>query len=123
MCAGAARMPASSPRCATRRRGVRDVRAFDYVRAERIDDALTALAEGNTRCLAGGTNLLDLMKGDVEHPTRLVDITHLPLAGIEPLPDGGLRIGALVPNSDLANDRRIRERYPLLAQALVSGAS
>jgi xanthine dehydrogenase YagS FAD-binding subunit len=99
------------------------VRAFDYVRAERIDDALTALAEGNTRCLAGGTNLLDLMKGDVEQPARLVDITHLPLAGIEPLPDGGLRIGALVPNSDLANDRRIRERYPLLAQALVSGAS
>jgi xanthine dehydrogenase YagS FAD-binding subunit len=99
------------------------VRAFDYVRAERVDDALAALADGDTRCLAGGTNLLDLMKGYVETPARLVDITHLPLGDIEVLADGGLRIGALVPNSDLANDRRVRERYPLLAQALVAGAS
>jgi xanthine dehydrogenase YagS FAD-binding subunit len=99
------------------------MRAFDYVRAERLDDAIAALADPNARCLAGGTNLLDLMKGYVEQPTRLVDITRLPLAEIEPLPDGGLRIGALVSNSDLANARIVRERYPLLAQALVSGAS
>jgi xanthine dehydrogenase YagS FAD-binding subunit len=99
------------------------VRAFDYVRAERIDDALAALADGDTHCLAGGTNLLDLMKGQVEQPSRLVDIARLPLGHIESLQDGSLRIGALVRNSDLANDRRIRERYPLLAQALVSGAS
>jgi len=99
------------------------MRAFDYMRAERVDDAIAALGNPNTRCLAGGTNLLDLMKGYVEQPTRLVDITHLPLRDIETLPDGGLRIGALVSNTDLANDRNVRERYPLLAQALVSGAS
>ena len=99
------------------------MRAFDYVRAERIDDALAALADADTRCLAGGTNLIDLMKGDVEAPLRIDDITRLPLRDITVLPDGGLRVGALVPNSDLANDRRVRERYPLLAQALVSGAS
>ncbi|HSC22150.1 MAG TPA: xanthine dehydrogenase family protein subunit M [Casimicrobiaceae bacterium] len=99
------------------------MRAFDYVRAARIDDAIAALADPGTRCLAGGTNLLDLMKGYVEQPTRLVDITRLPLAEIEPLADGGLRIGALVSNSDLANARIVRERYPLLAQALVAGAS
>jgi xanthine dehydrogenase YagS FAD-binding subunit len=99
------------------------MRAFDYVRAERIDDVLAALADDGTRCLGGGTNLLDLMKGHVEQPTRLVDITRLPLRDIELLPDGGMRIGALVPNSDLANDRSVRARYPLLSQALVAGAS
>ena len=99
------------------------MRAFDYLRATRVDEAIDALADPHTRCLAGGTNLLDLMKGYVEQPTRLVDITRLPLGGIEALPDGGLRIGALVSNSDLANARIVRERYPLLAQALVSGAS
>jgi len=99
------------------------MRAFDYVRAERVDDALAALGDADTKCLAGGTNLLDLMKGYVEQPTRLVDITHLPLREIEALGDGGMRIGALVANSDLANDARVRERYPLLAQALVAGAS
>jgi xanthine dehydrogenase YagS FAD-binding subunit len=97
--------------------------AFDYVRAERIDDVLAALADANTKCLAGGTNLLDLMKGYVEQPARLVDITHLPLRQIESLPEGGMRIGALVSNSDLANDATVRARYPLLAQALVAGAS
>lgn len=99
------------------------MRAFDYIRAERIDDAVAALADADTRCLAGGTNLLDLMKGYVEQPARLVDITRLPLADIRTLPDGGLRIGALVSNTDLANDRTVRQRYPLLSQALVAGAS
>lgn len=99
------------------------MRAFDYVRAERIDDVLAALSDDGTRCLGGGTNLLDLMKGYVEQPTRLVDITRLPLRDIEVLPDGGMRIGALVPNSDLANDRNVRAHYPLLSQALVAGAS
>lgn len=99
------------------------MRAFDYLRAEKVEDVLAALADRNTRCLAGGTNLLDLMKGHVEQPTRLVDITRLPLRGIDVLPDGGMRIGALVPNSDLANHPRVRERFPLLAQALVAGAS
>ena len=99
------------------------MRAFDYVRVTRVDDAIAALADPQARCLAGGTNLLDLMKGYVEQPTRLVDITRLPLDRIEPHGDGGLRVGALVRNSDLANDPRIRDRYPLLAQALVLGAS
>src|SRR6185312_5939315 len=97
--------------------------AFDYIRAERVDDVLAALADPNTKCLAGGTNLLDLMKAYVEQPARLVDITHLPLREIQALPEGGMRIGALVPNSDLANDATVRARYPLLAQALVAGAS
>jgi xanthine dehydrogenase YagS FAD-binding subunit len=97
--------------------------AFDYIRAEHVDDVLAALADSNTKCLAGGTNLLDLMKGYVERPARLVDITHLPLRQIEALPQGGMRIGALVSNSDLANDATVRARYPLLAQALVAGAS
>jgi xanthine dehydrogenase YagS FAD-binding subunit len=99
------------------------MRAFDYVRAERIDDVLVALADPDTRCLAGGTNLLDLMKGYVEQPARVIDITRLPLRDIEAQPDGGLRIGALVRNSDLANDATVRERFPLLAQALAAGAS
>ncbi|HJU23682.1 MAG TPA: xanthine dehydrogenase family protein subunit M [Casimicrobiaceae bacterium] len=99
------------------------MRAFDYLRATTVDDAIAALSDPGTRCLAGGTNLLDLMKGYVEQPTRLVDIARLPLHGIETLPDGGLRIGALVSNTDLANDRTVRERYPLLSQALVAGAS
>jgi xanthine dehydrogenase YagS FAD-binding subunit len=73
--------------------------------------------------LAGGTNLVDLMKLGVAQPEILVDITHLPYDRIELLPDGGMRIGALVRNSDLAADRTIRERYPMLAQALLAGAS
>jgi xanthine dehydrogenase YagS FAD-binding subunit len=97
--------------------------AFDYIRAERVDDVLAALADSNTKCLAGGTNLLDLMKGYVERPARIVDITHLPLRQMEALPEGGMRIGALVSNSDLANDATVRAHYPLLAQALVAGAS
>ena len=99
------------------------MQAFDYMRAQSVDDALRALRDPSTKLLAGGTNLLDLIKGDVETPARLVDITHLPLTEIVPLPDGGLRIGALVRNADLANHRYVRERYPLLTRALVSGAS
>jgi xanthine dehydrogenase YagS FAD-binding subunit len=99
------------------------MRAFSYVRAVGIDDALAALRRPGTRLLAGGTNLLDLMKGDVEQPTVLVDITHLPLADVTELPGGGLRLGALVRNSDAANHALVRTRYPLLSQALVAGAS
>jgi len=99
------------------------MRAFDYVQPATVDAAVKALADRDTRCLAGGTNLLDLMKGNVEQPARLVDITHLPLKDVETSPDGRTRIGALVRNSDLANDATVRERYPLLSQALVSGAS
>jgi len=99
------------------------MRAFDYMQPTTIDAAIKALSDGDTRCLAGGTNLLDLMKGNVEQPARLVDITHLPLNDIETSADGRMRIGALVRNSDLANHAAVRERYPLLSQALVAGAS
>jgi xanthine dehydrogenase YagS FAD-binding subunit len=99
------------------------MREFSYVRAVGVEDALAGLRRPGTRLLAGGTNLLDLMKGDVEQPSVLIDITHLPLAQTTELPDGGLRLGALVRNSDAANDARVRARYPLLSQALVAGAS
>jgi xanthine dehydrogenase YagS FAD-binding subunit len=73
--------------------------------------------------IAGGTTILDLMKLNVERPSQLVDITRLPLARIEELPDGGIRVGAMVRNSDLAHHALIQARYPLLAQALLAGAS
>jgi xanthine dehydrogenase YagS FAD-binding subunit len=103
---------------------------FDYVRACDPEEAL-GLAEpapfGNgvsTRFIAGGTNLLDLMKENVLRPHRLVDINGLaPWSGIEPLPDGGLRLGALARNAQTARHPLVRERYPLLAAAILSGAS
>src|SRR5436190_1802240 len=91
--------------------------AFSYIRVERIEDALAAARQPNSKFLAGGTNLLDLMKGYVEQPAHVVDITHLPLAGVSELRDGGVRIGALARNSDTANHPLIRQRYPLLSQA------
>jgi xanthine dehydrogenase YagS FAD-binding subunit len=96
---------------------------FDYVRAESIVDALRHVVAGRTKFIAGGTNLIDLMKEHVETPTRLIDITHLPLNAIEPMADGSLRIGALVPNSDLAYHPLITARYPLLGSAILAGAS
>ncbi len=97
--------------------------AFAYTRATHIEAALHAIQEGGgSRFLGGGTNLVDLMKEGVETPERLVDITRLPLAAIEEH-NGGLRIGALARNSDVANHALVRERCPLLAQALLSGAS
>ncbi len=96
---------------------------FQYLRVERVDDAIAAIDERGTRVLAGGTNLLDLVKGYVEQPTRIVDIGRLPLTEVVERPDGGVRIGALARNSDTANHRLIRERYPLLTQALLAGAS
>ncbi len=97
---------------------------FRYERASDASSAVALLAqEQNGVFLAGGTNLVDHMKLGVRQPDLLVDITHLPYDRIEPLPGGGLRIGAMVSNSDLAADRTIRTRYPLLAQALLAGAS
>ena len=97
---------------------------FDYVRATTVADALRAKAsDSRSRFIAGGTNLLDLMKYDVERPTTVVDITHLPLTDIEDGPDGSLRIGALVSNSRLAYDARVQERFPLLSSAILAGAS
>jgi xanthine dehydrogenase YagS FAD-binding subunit len=96
---------------------------FTYERASDVRAAATAAAQPGAKIIAGGTNLLDLMKVQVERPTHLVDVSRLPLAAIEPGADGGLRIGALVRNSDLAAHRSVRERYPVLAQALLAGAS
>ncbi|GGH10442.1 oxidoreductase [Alsobacter metallidurans] len=96
---------------------------FSYVRAASAAEAVRELADPAARIIAGGTNLLDLMKYAVEKPTRLVDITHLPLATIEDAPGGGVRIGALVTNAALAYDDRIARDYPLLSSALLAGAS
>lgn len=97
---------------------------FRYERASDASSAIALLAQDpNAVFLAGGTNLVDHMKLGVRHPDLLIDITHLPYDRIESLPDGGLRIGATVRNSDLAADRTIRTRYPMLAQALLAGAS
>jgi xanthine dehydrogenase YagS FAD-binding subunit len=96
---------------------------FTYTLAFDAPDAVTRGAERGARFLAGGTTLVDLMKLDVEQPTRLVDITALPLAEIAPLPDGGMRIGAMVRNADCAHNALVRSRYPVLSQALLAGAS
>jgi xanthine dehydrogenase YagS FAD-binding subunit len=97
---------------------------FRYERASDASSAVAFLTQApNGVFLAGGTNLVDHMKLGVRQPDLLVDITHLPYDRIELLPDGGVRIGAMVRNSDLAADRTIRQRYPLLAQALLAGAS
>ena len=96
---------------------------FDYVRPGTVAEAVQALgADPAARFIAGGTNLIDLMKYDVEKPGKLIDITRLPLGEIEER-DGGLRIGALVTNAALAYDARIKERYPLLSSAILAGAS
>ncbi len=97
---------------------------FRYERASDASSAVALLAENpNAAFLGGGTNLVDHMKLGVAQPELLVDVTHLPYDRIELLPDGGIRIGAMVRNSDLAADRTIRQRYPVLAQALLAGAS
>lgn len=99
------------------------MRPFTYERAETPQAAAQAVASNaNAKFIAGGTNLIDLMKLQIETPAHLVDVNHLPLADIEEV-DGGLRIGALVRNSTLAADRRVRENYPVLSEALLSGAS
>jgi xanthine dehydrogenase YagS FAD-binding subunit len=97
---------------------------FQYARANDVADAVRRIAaDPKAKFIAGGTNLVDLMKEDVERPSRLIDITRLPLKGVEETNDGGLRIGALVPNSDLAYHPLIAERYPMLGSALLAGAS
>ncbi|HEX4042404.1 MAG TPA: xanthine dehydrogenase family protein subunit M [Xanthobacteraceae bacterium] len=97
---------------------------FQYSRAGDIADAVRLIAaEPAAKFIAGGTNLIDLMKEDVERPARLIDISRLPLKAVEETKDGGLSIGALVPNSDLAYHPLIERRYPLLASAILAGAS
>jgi xanthine dehydrogenase YagS FAD-binding subunit len=97
---------------------------FQYARATDVADAVRQIAaDPAAKFIAGGTNLIDLMKYDVERPARLIDITNLPLKTIEETSNGGLRVGALVPNSDLAYHPLIEERYPLLSSAIRAGAS
>jgi xanthine dehydrogenase YagS FAD-binding subunit len=99
------------------------MKAFTYQRAETTEQAAAAAVRSDTKIIAGGTNLLDLMKLQVETPSRLVDINRLSLDKIDETADGGLRIGTLVRNSDLAADRRVRQRYGVLSRALLAGAS
>jgi xanthine dehydrogenase YagS FAD-binding subunit len=97
---------------------------FEYARPTDLADAVRQIAaEPGSKLIAGGTNLLDLMKDDVERPTRLIDITRLPLKQVTETPGGGLRIGALVPNSDLAWHPIVEQRYPILSSAILAGAS
>lgn len=98
------------------------MKRFSYTRPTEVSEALAEAEGEDVYFLAGGTNLVDLMKENVERPRHLVDITHLPLDRIEEV-GSGLKIGALVPNSDLAHDPRVAERYPLLSLALLNGAS
>jgi xanthine dehydrogenase YagS FAD-binding subunit len=99
------------------------MKPFSYQRASDVASACASAAQPTAKFIAGGTNLVDLMKLQIEAPAQLVDITRLPLTRIEETVEGGLRIGALVTNSAAAVDMRVRRRYPLLAQALLSGAS
>ena len=97
---------------------------FDYVRPATVGEAVAAASEPGAAYLAAGTNLLDLMKGGVSHPKRLVDIGRIPgLERIETLADGGFRIGAMARNADLSRDGAFARRYPSIAEALLSGAS
>ena len=100
------------------------MKLFSYQRASTTVEAATLAARHpESRFIAGGTNLLDLMKLQIETPAHLIDVNGLPLDKIEPTPDGGLRIGALVRNTDLAADSRVRKDYGVLSRALLAGAS
>ncbi len=100
------------------------MKTFTYERAKTPAEAAAAVAKDPTaRFIAGGTNLLDLMKLEIETPRRLIDVNGLKLDKIEPTKDGGLRIGALVRNTDLASDKRVRKDYGVLSRALLAGAS
>ena len=99
------------------------MKTFTYAKADDAETAVRDARVSGAKFIAGGTNLLDLMKLQVETPEKLVDISRLPLGEIEEREDGGLTIGALVPNSDLAADPRVIEKYEVLSRALLAGAS
>jgi xanthine dehydrogenase YagS FAD-binding subunit len=106
------------------------MKMFELSRVDDPDQAIAACAKATTaqqgadiRFIAGGTTLIDLMKLNVETPQKVVDVTHLPFGKIETLPDGGLKIGAMVRNSDLAYHPIVRKNYAVLSEALLSGAS
>jgi len=100
------------------------MRPFTYERAESAEGAVKAAqATPNAKFIAGGTNLLDLMKLEIEHPAHLIDVGRLALAAIEDTAEGGLRIGSMATNSHLAADARVRARYPVLSHAILAGGS
>src|SRR6476660_3524684 len=100
------------------------MKTFTYQRAKSPEEAATAAVRNpNAKFIAGGTNLLDLMKLQIETPKHLIDVNGISLDKIEPTPEGGLRIGALVRNTDLAADERVRRDYALLSRAILAGAS
>src|SRR5438045_9555421 len=106
------------------------MKTFEFTRPAHAHSAIAAAAQARTaqqgadvRFIGGGTTLVDLMKLNVETPARVLDINRLLLDKIEPTPDGGLKIGATVRNSDLANHPTVRRDYPVLSQALLNGAS
>jgi len=99
------------------------VKAFTYERATTLDGAVKAAQAPGARFIAGGTNLLDLMKLEIEAPAHLIDVSRLPMADIAETPDGGLRIGASATNTAVASHAAVRARYPVLSQAIVAGGS
>jgi xanthine dehydrogenase YagS FAD-binding subunit len=99
------------------------MKPFRYERADDIASACASAAQPATKFIAGGTNLVDLMKLEIETPSHLIDINGLPFGGIEETSEHGLRIGALVTNSALAADANVRRKYPVLSQAILAGAS
>jgi xanthine dehydrogenase YagS FAD-binding subunit len=99
------------------------VKAFTYERAASLEGAVKAAQAPGARFIAGGTNLLDLMKLEIEAPTHLIDVSRLPMADIAETPDGGLRIGASATNTAVASHAAVRARYPVLSQAIVAGGS
>jgi len=100
------------------------MRAFTYQRVHSPEEAAkAAAATPNARFIAGGTNLLDLMKLEIETPAHLIDVNGIGMDRIEPTQDGGLRVGALVRNTDLASDPRVRRDYAVLSRALLAGAT
>lgn len=97
---------------------------FSYTRPEAVTDALSDVSQQpSAKFIGGGTNLIDLMKMNIEHPHQLVDVNRLPLGDITELPDGGLRLGAIVTNADTAYHPLVEERYPLLSKTILAGAS
>lgn len=100
------------------------MKSFSYTRADDMATVVSEIVNDNAaKFIAGGTNLIDLMKENVARPSRLIDITHLPLNKIEDTEDGGLRLGALVTNAETAYNEQVETRYPLLSKAILAGAS
>ena len=100
------------------------MKLFTYKQASNVDDAVETISSvNNAKFIGGGTNLVDLMRENIEQPNAIIDVTHLPLTEIEELEDGSIKIGALVRNSHLAANTLIREKFPVLSQAILNGAS